>query len=81
VAEAFEAFKPERKPGDERVFQTTKQPLNRKFRHVSEDERQRLARLHTARCVRLIGVGRVFVITEIVRFTQLTADGTRRLIL
>lgn len=36
-AEAFEAFKPERKDGDERVFQTTKQPLNRKFRHVSED--------------------------------------------
>ena len=35
--EAFEQFKPERKDGDERVFQTTKQPLNRKFRHVSED--------------------------------------------
>ena len=35
--EAFEAFKPERKDGDERVFQTSKQPLNRKFRHVSED--------------------------------------------
>jgi integrase len=37
AAEAFEAFKPERKDGDERVFQTSKQPLNRKFRHVSED--------------------------------------------
>jgi integrase len=37
AAEAFESFKPERKDGDERVFQTTKQPLNRKFRHVSED--------------------------------------------
>jgi len=37
AAEAFEAFKPERKPDDERVFQTSKQPLNRKFRHVSED--------------------------------------------
>jgi hypothetical protein len=37
AAEAFEAFKPERKDGDERVFQTTKQPLNRKFRHVSEE--------------------------------------------
>jgi integrase len=37
AAEAFEAFKSERKSGDERVFQTTKQPLNRKFRHVSED--------------------------------------------
>ena len=36
AAEAFEAFKPERKAGDERVFQTSKQPLNRKFRHVSE---------------------------------------------
>ena len=34
--EAFEAFKPERN-GDERVFQTSKQPLNRKFRHVSGD--------------------------------------------
>jgi integrase len=37
AAEAFEAFKLERKSGDERVFQTSKQPLNRKFRHVSED--------------------------------------------
>jgi hypothetical protein len=37
AAEAFESFKPERKPGDDRVFQTTKQPLNRKFRHVSEE--------------------------------------------
>lgn len=37
AAEAFEAFKPERESGDERVFQTSKQPLNRKFRHVSED--------------------------------------------
>lgn len=37
AAEAFELFKPERKPDDERVFQTSKQPLNRKFRHVSED--------------------------------------------
>ncbi|MDB9301717.1 site-specific integrase [Halorubrum ezzemoulense] len=37
AAEAFEAFKPERDPDDERVFQTTKQPLNRKFRHVSEE--------------------------------------------
>ena len=37
AAEAFEAFKPERKDGDKRVFQTSKQPLNRKFRHVSED--------------------------------------------
>jgi integrase len=36
AAEAFEAFKPERDSDDERVFQTTKQPLNRKFRHVSE---------------------------------------------
>ncbi len=36
AAEAFEAFKSERKNGDERVFQTSKQPLNRKFRHVSE---------------------------------------------
>jgi integrase len=34
--EAFEEFKPECDPDDERVFQTTKQPLNRKFRHVSE---------------------------------------------
>jgi integrase len=37
AVEAFESFKPERKDGDERVFQTSKQPLNRKFRHVSED--------------------------------------------
>ncbi len=37
AAEAFEVFKSERKDGDERVFQTSKQPLNRKFRHVSED--------------------------------------------
>jgi intergrase/recombinase len=37
AADAFEAFKPERKDGDERVFQTSKRPLNRKFRHVSED--------------------------------------------
>ncbi|WP_152418664.1 tyrosine-type recombinase/integrase [Halorubrum distributum] len=37
AAEAFEAFKPERESGDDRVFQTTKQPLNRKFRHVSEE--------------------------------------------
>ena len=37
AAEAFEAFKPERKDRDERVFQTSKQPLNRKFRHVSKD--------------------------------------------
>ena len=35
--EAFEQFKPERKSGDSRVFQTSKQPLNRKFRHVSEE--------------------------------------------
>jgi integrase len=34
--ESFEEFKPERGPDDDRVFQTTKQPLNRKFRHVSE---------------------------------------------
>ncbi|OYR67317.1 tyrosine-type recombinase/integrase [Halorubrum ezzemoulense] len=37
AAEAFEAFKPERDPDDDRVFQTTKQPLNWKFRHVSEE--------------------------------------------
>ena len=37
AAEAFEAFREERDPDDERVFQTTKQPLNRKFRHVSEE--------------------------------------------
>ena len=35
--ESLKKFKPERNSGDERVFQTTKQPLNRKFRHVSED--------------------------------------------
>jgi intergrase/recombinase len=33
----FEAFKPEWKDGDEHVFQTSKQPLNRKFWHVSEE--------------------------------------------
>ena len=37
AAEAFEEFREERKEGDDRVFQTTKQPLNRKFRHVSEE--------------------------------------------
>ncbi|MDB9252880.1 integrase [Halorubrum ezzemoulense] len=37
AAEGFEAFKPDRDPDDDRVFQTTKQPLNRKFRHVSEE--------------------------------------------
>ena len=37
AAEAFEQFRKERDPDDDRVFQTTKQPLNRKFRHVSED--------------------------------------------
>lgn len=36
AAEAFEQFREAREPDDERVFQTTKQPLNRKFRHVSE---------------------------------------------
>ena len=36
AAEAFEQFREECDPGDDRVFQTTKQPLNRKFRHVSE---------------------------------------------
>ena len=35
--QAFEEFKPERKPDDERLFQTTKDPVNRKFRHISED--------------------------------------------
>jgi len=37
AAEAFEQFREEREPDDNRVFQTTKQPLNRKFRHVSEE--------------------------------------------
>jgi len=36
AAEAFEQFREKRDPDDDRVFQTTKQPLNRKFRHVSE---------------------------------------------
>ena len=35
--ESFEQFREERDPGDDRAFQTTKQPLNRKFRHVSEE--------------------------------------------
>ena len=30
-------FKPERKPDDNRLFQTIKKPANRKFRHVSEE--------------------------------------------
>ena len=37
AAEAFEQFREEREPDDNRVFQTTKQPLNRKFRYVSEE--------------------------------------------
>jgi len=37
AAEAFEHFREGREPGDERVFQTTKQPLNRKFQHVSDE--------------------------------------------
>ena len=34
--QAFERFKPERDPDDERVFQTVKQPASRKFRQISE---------------------------------------------
>ena len=37
AAEALEEYKPKRKPDDERLFQTTKEPANRKFRHVSEE--------------------------------------------
>ena len=37
TAEAFEQFSEARDPDDDRVFQTTKQPLNRTFRHVSEE--------------------------------------------
>ncbi len=37
AAEALEEYKPERKPDDDRLFQTTKDPANRKFRHVSEE--------------------------------------------
>jgi len=37
AVEAFEQSREERELGDDRVFQTTKQPLNRKFRHVSEE--------------------------------------------
>jgi len=36
AAEAFEKFRSDRDPEDDRVFQTTKQPVNRKFRQVSE---------------------------------------------
>ena len=36
AAEAFERFKPDRDPDDERVFQTVKQPPSRKFRQISE---------------------------------------------
>ena len=36
AAEAFDRFKPERDPDDERVFQTVKQPASRKFRQISE---------------------------------------------
>jgi len=34
--QAFERFKPDRDPDDERVFQTVKQPASRKFRQISE---------------------------------------------
>jgi len=37
AAEAFEEFRSERDSDDDRVFQTTKQPVNRKFRQVSEE--------------------------------------------
>jgi len=37
TAEAFEEFRSEHDPKDDRVFQTTKHPVNRKFRKVSEE--------------------------------------------